>query len=178
MTPSNLFNIILKVIGIFLLKDALLIIPNLIAILISGIKSSDVFLITIFVGEILAYSLLFYSLLFRTNYWISKLKLTKGFDEAVIPLAIHRSSILSISIIVIGGLLLVHEIPNLFTQLFNYYNLKAEKFMSEPRISYSVLAGSKVLIGLLLVFYQRYIVNFIEFRRGRLIESQETDPVI
>jgi hypothetical protein len=115
---------------------------------------------------LLVYVFISYFLIFKSDLIIDKLKLDTGFDQETIPLNIHRSTILSISIIVIGGLIIADEIPNLCRQLFAYFQEKRMTYgQTNPNISYSVLAGAKIVIGLLLIGNQRQIVNFIEHKR-------------
>ncbi len=170
MTQRSLFNIILKILGIFFIKDILAIIMQLLSVILFMTKADTVveaiWTLATTIIILLLYGLFSYFLIFKSNWVIDKLKLDKGFDQDIIPLNIHRSTILSISIIVIGGLIVADEIPNLCRHLFSYYQ---EKRMTagatHPDISYSVLAGAKIIIGLLLIGNQRQIVNFIERKR-------------
>jgi Na+(H+)/acetate symporter ActP len=171
MTTRSLFNIILKILGIFFIKDILATIPQLLSITLY-FKEPDVSgavwtLITTML-VLLVYGLVSYFLIFKSELIIDKLKLDKGFDQETIPLNIHRSTILSISIIVIGGLIVADEIPNLCRQLFAYFQEKRMTYgQTNPSISYSVLAAAKIVIGLLLIGNQRQIVNFIENKRKK-----------
>jgi len=171
MTTRSLFNIILKILGIFFIKDILATIPQLLSITLY-LKEPDISgavwtLITTAL-VLLVYGLVSYFLIFKSDLIIDKLKLDKGFDQETIPLNIHRSTILSISIIVIGGLIVADEIPNLCRQLFAYFQEKRMTYgQTNPSISYSVLAAAKIGIGLLLIGNQRQIVNFIENRRKK-----------
>lgn len=170
MTIHSLFNIILKILGILVIKDILTITPQLLTVYVYITKSDNI-------GEaiwtILSTLLLFsiyvvtsYLLIFRTNFLIQKLRLDKEFEQTDLQLNIHRSTILSISVIIIGGLILAQEIPNFCKLLFSYFQEKRmTNGMTQPNISYSVLAGAKILVGLLLVGNQRQIVNFIERKR-------------
>lgn len=169
MTKRDLFNIILKILGIFFIKDILATVPQLLSISLYLTKpdvSGAVFTLVATILMLLIYILISYYLVFKTNFIIDKLKLDQGFDEATISLNIHRSTILSISIIVIGGLMVADEIPNLCRQLFAYFQEKRMTYgQTHPSLSYSVLAVAKIVIGLLLIGNQRQIVNFIERKR-------------
>jgi Na+(H+)/acetate symporter ActP len=155
MTPKSLFNIILKILGIFFIKDILAIIPQLLSVSIyltePNVSGAVWTLITTIIILVL-YIIFAYYLIFKSDLIIDKLKLDKGFDQETIPLNIHRSTILSISIIVIGGLIVADEIPNLCRQLFAYFQEKRLTHgQTNPNISYSVLAAAKIIIGLLLI---------------------------
>jgi hypothetical protein len=171
MTPRSLFNIILKILGIFFIKDILYTIPQ-IFIYIPNIRSSDsltdVIWALISIILVLIVEIIFcYYLIFKTEWVIGILKLDRGFDQETIPLNIHRSTILSISIIVIGGLLVADEIPNFFRQLFTYIQAKRENPQFNHKIEYSLLAGFKILVGVLLIAEQRLLVNLIERQRKK-----------
>ena len=124
-------------------------------------QQGAVFALIVIILTLLVYVLVSYFLIFKSGYLIDKLKLEKGFNQESITLNIDHSTILSISIIVIGGLIIVQEIPNLCRQLFAYFQ---EKRMTLS-ISYSVLAAAKIFVGFLLINYQRQIVNYIEHKK-------------
>jgi hypothetical protein len=107
-----------------------------------------------------------YFLVFKTEWIIGILKLDKGFNQETIPLNMHRSTILSISIIVVGGLLIVDQIPTFLRQLFIYIQEKRARQFN-PKIEYSILAGVKILVGVLLITEQRLFVNLIERKRKK-----------
>jgi hypothetical protein len=167
MTPRSLFNIILKILGIFFIRDILYQIPQ-IFVFIQAITRPDsmpaaiwnlVTVILVLIVEIITC----YSLVFKTEWIIGVLKLEKGFDQETIPLNMHRSTILRISIIVIGGLLIVNEVPTFFTQLFIYVQEKRAGLAPfNPEIKYTLIAGFKILVGALLIAEQRLLVNLIE----------------
>ena len=172
MTPRILFNIILKILGLFFIKDFLASIPQLLSVILFLTKSDTVteavwtLVTTLLI--LLAYGLVSYYLVFKTDLIIDKLKLDKGFDQETIPLNIHRSTILSISIIVIGGLLVADEIPNFCRQLFSYFQEKRMTYgQTHPDVAYSVVSGVKIIIGILLMAEQRKIVNLIERQRKK-----------
>lgn len=172
MTPRTLFNIILKILGIFFIKDFLAMIPQLLSVILYLTKSDTVteaiWTLAATLLILLAYGLVSFYLVFKTELIIDKLKLDKGFNQETIPLNIHRSTILSITIIVIGGLLVADEIPNFCRQLFSYFQEKRMTYgQTHPTIGYSVISGAKIVIGLFLMARQRQIVNLIERQRKK-----------
>jgi hypothetical protein len=89
-------------------------------------------------------------LIFQTDAIIDRFKLDKGFAETNIASNLHRSTILSISVIVIGGLLVVNEIPDLCRSLFNYWQeRKLSRGVYRPTASNIVVGGVKIILGLL-----------------------------
>jgi hypothetical protein len=171
MTTKDLFNIILKILGFFFIKEVIGILPFFITSFnlfkrVVGVTDDSLLNVIMLLIFILIYVLVSYILIFKSELIINKLKLDQGFDQETIPLNIHRSTILSISIIVIGGLLITEEIPNLCKQLFMYFQERQlTKGQINTNLSYCILAGVKILIGLILVGNQKLIVNFIEMKR-------------
>jgi len=170
MTSKDLFTIILKVLGLFFIRDFLALLPQVYAVFLiisdETTMREAIWTFVFTVIEVFVYGLVSYCLIFKTGFVIYKLKLDKGFDQETIGLNIHRSTVLSISIIVIGGLLVVDEIPILCRQLFTYFQQKRLSYgMTHPQIAYSVISAVKIIIGLLLMGNQRLLVNFIERKR-------------
>jgi hypothetical protein len=172
MTPRSLFNIILKILGIFLIKDFLATIPHLLSAIYFMTQpdglSEGIWVLLSTLMILVVYWFVFYYLVFKTELIIDQLKLDQGFDQPVIPLNMHRSAILSISVIVIGGFLIVDALPDFCRQIFSYFQEKRMTYgMTDPSIAYIILSGVKILIGVFLVTAQRTIVNAIEHKRRK-----------
>jgi uncharacterized membrane protein YhdT len=172
MTPRSLFNIILKVLGIFFLKDALAAVPQLLTVFLYFTKADTlmegIWTLLFTIVMLAVYCLVAYYLIFKSEFLIDKLKLDHGFDQQIIALNIHRSTILSISVMVIGGLMVAENIPALCRQLFAYFQEKRMTYgVTHPSFSPSVMEAAKILVGLLLMGNQRQIVNFIEYKQRR-----------
>ena len=172
MTPRTLFNIVIKILGIFFIKDFLATIPQLLSVILfltnSDTITEAIWTLATTILILVVYGLVSYYLVFKTEFIINKLKLDEGFDQEIIPINVHRSTILSISIIVIGGLLVADEIPNFCRQMFSYFQEKRMTYgQTHPNISYSVVSGTKIIIGILLMTAQRRIVNLIERQRKK-----------
>jgi hypothetical protein len=170
MTIRTLFSIILKVLGIFFIRDILTLIPQLLSVFLymtkaeGAIEAIWTLLSTVLIFSV--YSLVTYYLIFKADWVIDKLQLGSSFEEQTISLNIHRSTILSISVIVLGGLIIVDEVPNFCRALFSYFQEKRmTNGQTNPSLSYSVVSAGKIIIGLLLLGSQRQIVNYIELRR-------------
>jgi len=179
MTPRSLFLIVLKCLGIFFIKDFLLILPQFLTIFYffsepGGIKIGILSLLAN-VMILAVYSLLFYYLIFNTEKVLHTLQLERGFDEQLLSFNIHRSSVLSIIIIITGLLVIVDAVPELCRQLYLYFQEKTMTYaQTKADISKALVAFVQLLVGLLLVGNQRQIVNFIERkRRVTAIQNEE-----
>lgn len=176
MTLKTLFTIILKIIGIFFIKDVVNVLMQSVGSLwllfsmssYSG-NASSVFVLMLNFVLLIQYGLLSYLFIFKTDAIIRILKLDEGFDDKTVSINVHRSTILSISIIVIGGYIVATELPNVVNQLINFFNIRESLVYGQinPNTQYVVLAVLKVIIGFILVIYQRKIVNLIEFKRKK-----------
>lgn len=172
MKAKDLFTIILKVFGIYLIKDVLLAIPPAL---------NQFFQLFDFAGDVAIFSLVFsffvlglhliivYLLLFKTNFLISKLNLTSDLSEEPLALNMHRATIYTIAIIVTGVFILAFSIPQLVKQLYYWYqfvNTRKGMFRADY-FDYSglLLAAAEVIIGLLFLGNQKTLVNYIEYRR-------------
>ena len=173
MTYRNLFNIVIKILGIFFLKTTIELIPQFLQ-LIQFIKNSassfstsvfDTVYVIFSVIAMLAFDLIFsYVLIFKSNYAIDKLKLTSGFDQETIPMETDRKTIIGISVIIIGGLILADSVPLFLKQVYNYYirrkiNLGMPSTFSDT--PYLILYGAKIIVGLLLMGEQKRITGLI-----------------
>jgi len=173
MTPRSLFNIVLKIFGLFFLKNIIETVPQLISTILFMLKlnsfdpNEGIF---IFLGTtvILAfYIFVTYQLFFRTNNILDKLKLDRGFTQDEFSFEIPKSSTLTIALIVIGGLILTNEIPNLCKALYQYIQQKSIQRYTEnkPDLSYAISTGAKIILGLLILGERKRIVEFVEQRQ-------------
>ena len=98
MTATSLFNIILKVLGIFFLRDFIGAIPQTLSIISMVINYSGGGPISPLIAGILyvvAYGYMAFVLIFRTGWVIEILKLSEGMEEGNLNLNIHMHFALS-----------------------------------------------------------------------------------
>ena len=166
MKLKTLFSIILKVLGILFIKNVLEALFQIFFIypLVTYDLSKSYFSWTIFsyLLSVGLYIFAFYVLVFRTNYIISKLRLTDGIDQDDITMRIQSSVIIAIAILIIGGYIIIDSLPLLFRQLWAYFKIKNTGGYQNTDFGYTLMYGLKVVIGLLLIINQRRLVRFIE----------------
>ena len=174
MTPRSLFAIIIKIIGIYLVIEAFVFIPQLVAMIgqyrrmMTESSQSDFldagFFIVFALGT---YFLILRYCLFKTDWVIDKLHLDRGFSEEKFEINIHRSTILKIAVIVIGAVMVIDSLPLLCKQLFSYINMSrgGTTFGQNPSSGWMVYYFVKFAVGFCLVSANRPIVNFIELKR-------------
>ena len=128
MTPRSLFSIILKIFGLFFLREIVNAIPQLVSSFLYFTKPQEVgegifvFIVTLVI--LAFYSFIVHQLLFKTNVILDKLKLDQGYSQEEFTFNISTSMVLTIAIVVTGGVILANEIPNLCRQLYSYFQEK------------------------------------------------------
>lgn len=169
MTPRSLFNIVLKIMGIFFLKEILFMVPQLFGSVFGLVNGSSldeaIWVLLYTLAMIVIYWFIGYFLIFKTEKIIDELKLDKGFDQEIIPLNLHRSSLLSIALIVMGGFMIVYSLPALIKDIYEYFAKKRFYYDTNPDVFNMILSGSRVICGIILIVAQRPIVNAIELKR-------------
>lgn len=179
MKATDLFLIILKIFGIYLLKDVLIsIAPVLYSILSLSNQSLGMGIVNLILAFLTLgiYIGICYLLLFQGKWIISKLQLTSGLTDEPLTLNPHRSSVYTIAIIISGIVVLVFAVPQLVRSIYQwaqYMDLRRST-LNDDYFSYEnmVVSFVEVIIGLLFLGNQRLIVNFIESRR-RQATSEE-----
>ena len=187
MTAKSLFNIILKVLGIYFIKDIIIALPTLFGVFYelanTGVSEAyTTFLIS--AGTLFIYGMVVYYLVFKTDWVMDRLKLMDKLPEDPIPLNIHRSTVISIVVLVVGLFLITQGIPYLVRGLAKWYQYnKMSRGLSDAidSFDYSIIwvYAAEILIGLLFIGHQREIVNYIELkqRRGGSREMDEASEV-
>jgi len=178
MTPRNLFNIILKIFGLFFLREMVLVIPQLISWISFFIYPANFdnnshsnygiggFIAVLFI--IAFYCCLIYLLLFKTNVVLDKLKLDKGFNQEEFSFNFSTSLVLTIALIVVGGVILTEEIPNFCRDIFSYFQEKnLTRGMTKPNYSYIITSGVKIILGFLIIGERKRIVEFATSRQKK-----------
>jgi hypothetical protein len=172
MTAKDLFTIILKVFGIYLIKDVLFGIPPILDFFFRGFKlSPDVAVFSLIISFfVLGLRLaIVYLLLFKTSYLISQLKLTSDLSEKPLVVNMHRSSVYTIAIIVTGLIILTFSIPALVKHVYRWYEyvVSKQRVLGGYDYDYTGMFTSiaEVIVGLLFLGNQQTLVNFIESRR-------------
>ncbi len=173
MTPRSFFSVFIKILGIYLILSSITVIPQFISTfflvtsnagenLVNVILTILLLLLTLFV-----FFLILRYCIFRTDIIIDKLRLDQGFPEEKFELNMHRSTILSIAIIVIGGIMFIDALPGLCQQIFTYTQQRNIRFLEYPNTGWIIFYFIKTLAGYLLMTNSRQVVNLIERQRKK-----------
>lgn len=110
---------------------------------------------------LICYLSMAYLLLFKTHLIINKFKLNQGFDQEVISIQISNLLVLEIALIIIGGVLIVEEIPNFIRDIFAYIQERKDLMPESPRYYPIVLSGVKIILGLLIIGERKRITGLV-----------------
>ena len=177
MSSKQFFNIVLKIFGLFFLIEILNTVPQLISTLIMMFTDEEVYKgLFVFLGAFVVltfYVVLTYQLIFKTPRIIDKLKLDQDFNEQRFDFKIPKAEVLTISLIVIAGIILVNQIPILVKEIFEIIQIRRFTF-GDNKIDYGycVIAAVKIVIAALLLGERVRIVDFILARQAKTDEVQ------
>jgi len=170
MKIKTFWTILLKILGIWLVLDSFKVIPQFISSLYSFSENSEMtmqlFVMTFIylLSTIGIYIFVLWLFVFRTSWLIDKLHLEKGFSEERIEFNIPRSTVLSIAIIILGGLMFVDSLPQLCNQTISFLQQK-NMFRLDPKAGWIIFHLVKIVIGFLLMTNSQFVVNFIDKKK-------------
>lgn len=178
MTPRSLLIVILRVLGVILLKALILsateLASSLWAMFEYGVSDTDVlFVIFITLINILIILALGYWLIFKTATLIDKFGLDKGFSEPVFQFNINTRSIIQIGLIITGTIILFWELPELVK---NIYTTWQRNYMAgialPPKTDWSPVIVSivRIVLALLIIGERKRICQF-------LVKEQANEPL-
>jgi len=178
MTIRAFWNILLKILGLyFVVKGVNVIMPYLgVFTSVSTMEIEDtIYYIAVTFGTLIAYFFILWLFVFKTSWLIDKLDLEKGFNEEKIDFKNDSSAIMTIAIIVIGGIMLVDALPLLCNHIFAFYQNK-KMFCppkENPATSWIVCYGIEAIIGYLLMTNSKPIVTFLNRKSAKNEEDSE-----
>jgi hypothetical protein len=167
MTVRTFWTIFIKILGIWLILDSLTVVPQFISTLFYSYPYDTgvglIFSLVILALTIGVYIFILRLFVYKTSWFIDKLHLDKGFTEEKIDLNVQRTTVLSVAVIVIGGLLFVDSLPQLCKQTFMFFrqqNLLGDSLQTGWIIFYLV----KAILAYLLMTNSKAVVTFINRR--------------
>lgn len=183
MTPKTFWTFFLKIFGLYLIWQTLILLPSFFSTLVYMFRSDDKLSVFTALCAIVVigctFALIFRTCLFKTDFLIKKLRLDKGFEDETVEINIHRSSLLSIATIVIGGLMLADGLPLLVFYGFQYIQRDSAyaTFGRNPSSPWLVTNFLKIVIGYFMVADSRLIINFIERKRKKAQITDEESSI-
>ncbi len=152
--------------GLFIIKDILFSIPyiiNPIIYLFTNDADLETGIGTLMFSIIilLIYLSFAFVLIFKTNSILKLFKLDNDFMEDNLSLNISKQNVFLISLVLLGGYILIDEIPKFCNYAFKYYQQSQIRFSEKPTISNLLISGIKILIGFLIIGERNKISELI-----------------
>ena len=165
MIIETLWKTIIKLFGIWFLIESLSVIPQFTQTIsyINGELNvaALIYVVLFLIGSLIVYVIIVRFFLFKTEWIIEKLRLNQNYAEEKIDINIKSSTVITIAIIIIGGMTLLDSIPRLLSQIFEFLQQKM-LVKDYPKFSWIILQLLKSIIGYLLVTKSKLITKYIE----------------
>lgn len=173
MTIKDLFSVILKVLGIYFLKDVVISLPTLFSVIVSFFHSDvEGIIVTSLLSltSIFVYCCIIYLLVFKTDWVISKFRLTDDFSVEPLKINLHRSTVVTIAVIFTGVIIVTQAIPGIVSEVVQFFQYRRQmrgllQFDKPFEYTWVIVNVGELIIGISLIIYNKYIVNLIEYRR-------------
>jgi hypothetical protein len=177
MTPRSLWTILIKILGIYIILDSLTGIPAFLSTIISfrsmiqitGTTDVVLFQFGYYLVVIITYGFICWLSLFKTDWLIDKLILDKGYQDEKFEFTMHRSTILKITVMIIGAIMLTSGFPWLCRYTFAYFQQVSEykRFKDSPQSALIICYFLQTFIGYFMLTCSRIVVNYIELKRKK-----------
>jgi hypothetical protein len=165
MKPRTLFIIILKVFGLFFIRDILTVIPQLFSLTsfidVNAPLQQYIGPLLTMLALLTAYILIIYFLLFKTSSVVDTLKLDKGLNQDTLQININYTAVLRIVILILAGLVLINELPNFIRFITIYFSQLSFVRGSHPDISNLAWTIAKLTVAILLIVFQKPIAGLL-----------------
>lgn len=164
MTFTSFWKIFFKILGVWLIIQSFTILTQLfssIFFFFTDQTDSYLYLIISLFLLIIIYVIILWFFIIKPEKIITKLKLDKGFSEDKIEFEMKQSTILTIAIVILGGLMLVEALPSLVTDIYSFIQQKAS-FVQSPSTARLFADIVKATFGYLIMTNSDFILKFID----------------
>lgn len=165
MTIRTFWTIFIKILGIGIVLNSVIVILQFISTLFYVDSNYSVqsfaLIATLLLLTLGIYIFILRLFVFKTAWLIDKLQLDKGFDEERIDLNVKLSTVLTVSTIVIGGLMFIDSLPQLCKQTFEFFQ-NNYLFRQNQSSTWIILYLVKTILGYLLMTNSKKVVQFIK----------------
>jgi hypothetical protein len=166
MKVKTFWTILIKILGISLVISGLSVIMHIFSALPIFVSNptdnvnGTAYFIGIVILTIALYVFVLWLFVFRTAWLINKLHLDKGFEEEEIGLNIKQSTVLTVAVIVVGGVIFIDSFPHLCKQIFVFIQSK-NTIKETPGLEMVIVNLVKTIIGYLLMTNSQLVTKFI-----------------
>jgi hypothetical protein len=165
MTTKTFWNIVIKILGLLLFFEFLeiltqlftsltyIFVPNMDGDLTWPTLFSSILILVIYFGVISIF-------IFKSSFIVDKLKLAKNSETELLKIDLKAFSIITIAIILIGGVIFINGFSYLCKCLYDYFKQKNLPNYN-PTISWIIFNSAKALLGYLLMTNSKVVANYI-----------------
>ncbi|MBN2766242.1 MAG: hypothetical protein JXR27_07695 [Paludibacteraceae bacterium] len=168
----------LKIIGISLVLKVLNVISQSIATLSMLHTYQDSNILAVIATTILTTLAMYFFILWlfviKTEWLVNILNLEKGFDENRIDMNFKLTSIVHLSIIITGAILIITNLPHLCKEIINYIGLK-NSFNEQQTATMIILYFIKAVLGYALITNSKKITLYIDKKTVNTDRSEEVN---
>jgi hypothetical protein len=165
MTPRTLFQLILKLFGLYMILGLLQTLPAMFSygpILGDWKFSESLNFVLIIIGTILFYYFILRLFLFKGSWIIDKLSLDKNFDQEIIDIKIDSLAVIQIAIIILGGLMFIDTLPTLIKEIIFIMKSKQDgSIIRDTGFGYLVYWLCKFVLGYILLTNSKSLTVWI-----------------
>lgn len=169
MTKKDFFILIIKLFGLYtIIKALFLTLPQNLSLVLFNPGLLTMAYLALILAVIVA---LFILLIFKSHHIVRFLKLEKGFEDDRIELGnLTTIEIVKIATFIIGGFLIIDNIPLFINQTFNafYSDIQSEAITPNYKLNWFI-NGFNILIGYLMITNLNFIVRLL-----RLTDKNKT----
>ncbi len=164
MEIKTFWTIVLKGIGLWFLVNCFYLFPQFLSVVYLNNSHSDQQLEMgswlAALAVILLYCLIIRLFLFKSAWVIAKLKLDRNFSTQRIDLNMPGPTVLTMVVVIIGGLVFLQGLPTLLQQLIQFSQQKA-LLKDYGNLSWLVYHFLRTLTGFLLMANGRFVAKVI-----------------
>lgn len=170
MTKKDFFILLIKIFGLFsIITNLFSVLPGNISIAFMDLDPMSAIWIIIAVALIFG---LFVLLVFKAEKIVILLKLEEGFEEDRINFGnLKPSEIIKVATFIIGGMLILHNIPVFLNLSFFAFKHVSIGIINEPKDNFNlIVSGINIVLGYLLLTNYSFVSRLFE---GKKIEDVE-----
>lgn len=174
MNLKSLLTVVLIIMGIYIIVQAILLTPQILSASFYYFKNASnadsFYYLFTSIFTIILYFLSGWFFISKTDKITSMIIKPNQLDADFSSFKIHRSTVLTIAIILIGGLTLINEIPQLILHVYNY---RLELSVNpDAKFDQVILSIIKIVLGFSLLYYNRRAVSWIESQNRKNKEKE------
>lgn len=166
MAIRTFWIIVIKILGLWLIFGFLEVFSQVVAtmsyLFISDIsdKESIWTSLIISISILLVYLFIIGFFVFKSSWIVDKLKLDKNSGSEVVQIDLKISTIVTIAVIIIGGVFFINGFSLFCKSLFDFFQEK-KIHNNNPTTNWIIFNSIKALLGYLLMTNSKVVVNYI-----------------